>query len=71
MQLFFFLLLSANLLLSAAILRQVSRSSPPDAFLPPPAPAESEPQPLDPVDQGFENIMRFTVATHRRGGEFP
>lgn len=69
MQLLFFLLLAGDLLLTAAVFRQVTAS-------PAPRPPSSDPQPHqevspDPIDEGFENIMRFTVGTHRKGDDFP
>lgn len=67
MQLLFALLLAGNLLLTSLVLRQVSRPAPPQPLPAPSAPEEKSP---DPVDEGFENIMRFTVHT-RRGGMNP
>ena len=68
MQLFCFLLLAGNLFLTAAVLRQVKSSPPQSNPQPPPRPTPPAQLPPDPVDQGFENIMRFTVGEHRRGG---
>ena len=67
MQLLFLLLLAGNLLLTAAVLRQVTHPAP----QPPPISQVPEEKRPDPVDEGFENIMRFTVDSHRKGGSFP
>ena len=67
LQILCFLLLSADILLTGTVLllllRFRSQSSPP---LPQPEPT----QPPDPIDEGFENIMRFSVRTAPKGGEF-
>ena len=68
MQLLCFLLLAGNLFLTAAVLRQVKASPPQFPPQPPPCSAPPASLPPDPLDQGFENIMRFTVGEHPRGG---
>ena len=62
-----FLLLAVDVLLSITTLLLLLRARPQSAPLPPP----SEPaQTPDPIDEGFENIMRFSVRTAPKGGEF-
>lgn len=66
LQLFFFLLLAGDLVLTAAVLWQTRHC--PYRPLPPPAPTPvQKPERPDPMDEGFENIMRFAVGT--REGE--
>ena len=62
-----FLLLTVDVLLTGAVLLLSLRPrSQPSPALPQPEAA----QPPDPIDEGFENIMRFSVRTAPKGGEF-
>ena len=55
--------LTLNTLLLGALLVQKSRPAPPPPALPPQV--REEPDIPDPINEGFENIMRFTVAARQ------
>ena len=62
-----FLLLASDILLTGTALLLLLRSR--SQLSSPPVQAEPSQAP-DPIDEGFENIMRFSVRTAPKGGEF-